>query len=208
MTFSELAPILVVWAVGVASPGPAILALISTGLGAGRRAALGVALGIMCGSAFSAISAGLGLGAVMMANAWSVEILRYAGAGYLLFLALKSARNALRPGAKALRPVTDPVSFARGWRKGALVHLTNPKAVFFWGSLYAVVLSPDAPVTDIVELGVGCMTVSALVVLGYAVAFSTPRIAGLYLSARRWFEGAFAGLFGFAAVSVLLTRAT
>nr|WP_255553478.1 LysE family transporter [Maritimibacter sp. DP1N21-5] len=205
---TELAPILVVWAVGVASPGPAILTLISTALGAGRRAALGVALGIMCGSAFWAISAGLGLGAVMMANAWSIEILRYAGAAYLLFLAVKSARNALRPGAKALQPATEPIRFARGWRKGALVHLTNPKAVFFWGSLYAVVLSPTAPVTDIIEVGFGCMTVSSLVVFTYAFIFSSPRIAGLYLSARRWFEGAFAGLFGFAAVSVLLVRAT
>ncbi|HBZ44213.1 MAG TPA: amino acid transporter [Maritimibacter sp.] len=206
MTASDLLPIMVVWAVGVASPGPAIITLISTALGAGRRAAFGVAAGIITGSATWATAAGLGLGALMMANSWSVEVLRYLGAGYLLFLAVKSARAALRSGAREVAPTHARIGFRKGWAKGATVHIANPKAVFFWGSLFAVVIEPTAPPRDLLTVGLACLSVSATVVTLYAFAFSNAHLSALYLKARRGFETAFAGFFGFAAFSILTTR--
>ncbi len=46
------------------------------------------------GSLIWSISAALGLGAIMLANAWVFEIIRYFGAAYLMYLAYKSARSA------------------------------------------------------------------------------------------------------------------
>src|SRR3546814_5718993 len=59
----------------------------------------------MTGSLTWSIAAAAGLSAIMLANAWAFEALRYAGAAYLLFLAFKSARAALTAGAPALRHV-------------------------------------------------------------------------------------------------------
>ena len=52
----------------------------------GRTAGLAVAAGIFCGSATWGLAAALGLSALMAANAWVVEALRYAGAAELWFL--------------------------------------------------------------------------------------------------------------------------
>jgi threonine efflux protein len=46
----------------------------------------------------------------MLANGWIFELLRYAGAGYLLFLAFKSARSALRPGSLTMQEIVAPAS--------------------------------------------------------------------------------------------------
>ena len=77
------------------SLGPASLAIAGTSMARGRRAGLFLTAGIIVGSLAWSIAAALGLGAIMLANAWVFEIIRYAGAGYLIFLALKSARSAL-----------------------------------------------------------------------------------------------------------------
>tara|TARA_R100000322_G_scaffold4921_1_gene3702 strand:+ start:12280 stop:12906 length:627 start_codon:yes stop_codon:yes gene_type:complete len=208
VTIGELLPILAIWAVAVASPGPANLTLISTALGSGRRAALGVASGIITGSVTWATAAGLGLGALMMAHAWTIDILRYLGAAYLLYLAFRSARAALRAKTRELEPTRAGISFRKGWLKGATVHLTNPKAIFFWGSLFAVIVSPDAPGRDLLTVGLACIATSTTVVFAYALLFSTRRAAMVYLRLQRVFDGLFAALFGGAAISILTMRFT
>ena len=76
--------------VAMASPGPATLAIASTSMTQGRIKGLALASGILTGSLFWSCSAAFGLGAVLYANVWLFESLRYVGAVYLLFLAYKS----------------------------------------------------------------------------------------------------------------------
>ncbi|MBT8408749.1 MAG: LysE family transporter, partial [Alphaproteobacteria bacterium] len=59
------------------SPGPATLGIAGTAMASGRRAALAFALGILAGSASWGIAAALGLSAVMLANVWLFEVVRY-----------------------------------------------------------------------------------------------------------------------------------
>jgi threonine efflux protein len=47
---------------------------------------------------------------------------------------------------------------------------------------------------------------SILIFIGYAILFSTPKIVQGYGRARRWFDFAFAGFFGFASVKILTAR--
>ncbi|MEO0999444.1 MAG: LysE family transporter, partial [Pseudomonadota bacterium] len=101
MSGAELALLWLAWILGGASPGPATMALASTGLARGRAPALALAAGIVAGSAIWGVLAALGLGALMLANAWLAEALRYLGAAYILWLAVKAGRAALRPGPPA-----------------------------------------------------------------------------------------------------------
>lgn len=90
--------ILLGWALGGGSPGPATLAISSTSMEHGRRSGLFIALGVVVGSAIWGIAAALGFSAMMVANAWAFDVMRYIGASYLLFLAVKSLRSAWRGG--------------------------------------------------------------------------------------------------------------
>lgn len=197
--------ILVASLLAVASPGPATLAIANTSMTSGRRAGLAMASGVSTGSFIWSVSAAFGLGAIMLANAWMFEVVRYLGAGYLMYLAIRSARSALRPShqspkyGKVLRPRT-------AYSKGLALHLTNPKAVLFFGALYAIGMPEGTTTRDlmVVILAVGIQ--SALVFHGYAWMFSNSALTRGYLKLRRGFEAVFALAFAGASLRILTAR--
>ncbi|MEM5470148.1 LysE family translocator [Hoeflea sp. AS60] len=188
-----------------ASPGPSTLAIAGTAMAHGRSQALALVAGIICGSWSWSVAAALGLGAVMQANAWVFEVLRYFGAGYLLFLAYKSARSAVSPGEAKLRSVSAG-SYRGAYGKGLAMHLTNPKAILFFGALFSVGVPVSASPLEIASV-VGVVGLQSLFVfMTYALLFSKGRVVAIYLRLRRWFEGVFALAFGLAGLTLLTRR--
>lgn len=201
----EIILILVGWAIAGGSPGPATLAISGASMSSGRKAGLALATGVLCGSATWGIAAALGVSAIMMANAWLFELIRYASALYLLYLAIKSLRSAAKP--KPLATV-EPVKNGRMFLRGFLLHLTNPKAVFSWGSIYSIALPIGAPPAQVWALFGMLFAVSIIVFVGYAFLFSAPVVAKGYAQMRRWFDLAFGILFGAASLKLLTARVT
>ena len=191
--------------IATVSPGPATLAIAGTSMAGGRRYGLALAAGVTTGSLTWSIGAAAGLSAVMLTNAWVFEAMRYGGACYLLFLAFKSARAALTPGEVAPSRIAAP-SLRAAYRRGLLLHLTNPKAILFFGSLYAVGVPAGAsPATlALVIAAVGLQ--SLLMFHAYAILFSSPPLAKGYARLRRWFEGVFAVAFAAAGLKILTAR--
>lgn len=202
----NLSLIMIAGLIAALSPGPATLALAGTSMASGRKAGLALASGITTGSFVWSVSAALGLGAVMLANAWLFEIVRYFGVTYLLYLAYKSARSALSDKDIAVRSMSGGPT--KLYMKGLLLHVTNPKAVLFFGALYSIGVPPDASLRDIaiVILAVGLQ--SAFIFHLYAVIFSSAAMTSAYLRARRWCEGLFAIGFSFAGFKILTARLT
>ena len=196
--------ILLGWAIGGGSPGPATLAISGTSMAHGRRTGLQLATGVVIGSATWGIAAALGFSAIMMSNVWLFNAVRCAGAAYLLYLAGKSLRAAWI--GKAAKPASPTRIGAFG--KGLTLHLTNPKAVLGWGAIYAVAMTPDAQPVSVALLFAALIMTSAFVFLGYAVLFSSAPIARGYARLSRWFNVAFGVLFGAASLKLLTAKLT
>jgi threonine/homoserine/homoserine lactone efflux protein len=194
--------------VGVASPGPTTLAIAGTAMEAGRLRALTLASGVTAGSLTWSIAAALGLGAVMTANAWIFEALRYAGALYLGWLAIRSARSALSPKASAAPRALGSASRLATLLQGYALHITNPKAILFFGSLYALGVPADAEPAELALVVALVGLQSGTIFHGYAVLFSNRRVTGAFLAARRWLDGLFAVAFGWASFKVLTAKLT
>ncbi len=193
------------WLLAGGSPGPATLSIAGTSMNTGRRAGLVFSLGILFGSACWGLAAAAGLSALMLANVWAFEVLRYLGAGYLLFLAIKSLRSALSPGS----PMAQRAYGGSDWQifsKGALIHLTNPKAILSWASIYSLVLPAGSAPSEVFGLFAFLYSGSIVVFIGYAFLFSTPGVVASYLRMKRGFELVFAGFFGFASLKILTAR--
>lgn len=205
MTDINLHVILFAAFLAAGSPGPATLAIAGTSMASGRRSGLALASGVTTGSFIWSVAAAFGLGAVMAANVWVFEIIRYVGAGYLAWLAFKSARSAWSSSKLATRDMA-PSTPRRAYAKGLALHLTNPKAVLFFGALYAIGVppgtGPSALFTVILAVGVQ----SAILFHLYALIFSSTKVAAAYAGARRWFEGFFAISFGAIAFKVLTAK--
>ncbi len=188
--------------IATASPGPATLGIASMSAGAGRHRGVAMALGVVTGSLTWSAAAALGLGAVMLANAWILEAVRYAGAGYLLYLAIKSAWSALHPQTLTLG-ATGLVTPGEAYRKGLLLHLTNPKAILFFGALYSVGVPPDAPSVTLLAVILAVGLQSTLIFLTYALLFSSTAVARGFARVRRAFDGLLAVAFGYASFKIL-----
>ncbi|WP_119309520.1 LysE family translocator [Cohaesibacter haloalkalitolerans] len=190
--------------VAMASPGPATLAIASTSMANGRRHGLALASGVTSGSLFWSLAAALGMGGVMATNAWLFEILRYCGAAYLLYLALKSARSALRRGKDApAASAQQRLTLRKTYFKGLAIHLSNPKAILFIGSIYALGLPRDASIADLATVVLALGLQSAAICHLYAVLFASKPIVAGYRKMRRTLDGLFAMLFGFASIKIL-----
>lgn len=124
----------------VASPGPNFLIVTSTAV-ASRYAGIMTGLGLAAASGTWALIAIAGLSLIVTHVAWVNTAIRLAGALYLIWLGFKMIRTARQPLAVA------GVAAASGWaaaKKGYLVSMTNPKAIAFYGSIFAVMVPAHA----------------------------------------------------------------
>lgn len=188
-----------------ASPGPATLAIAGASMSNGRRNGLAMAAGITTGSWLWSVSAALGLGAIMLANAWAFEIIRYFGACYLLYLAYRSARSAFSGSSSVV--ISQRVQTAKSaYFHGLGLHITNPKAILFFGALFSIGM-PAGASGNTLALVIGAVGLqSCLIFHGYAILFSSRSMSRGYARLQKWFDCAFAVAFGLAGIKVLTTR--
>lgn len=165
---STLIPFVIASAILVLIPGPAVLYIVSTGIGRGRRMALASMLGIETGALFHVAAAALGLSAVVASSTVAYSVIKYAGAAYLIYLGIKTLRNhddsnpLIIPGATSARGA---------FKRGVIVNILNPKlAIFFLAFLpQFVVPSRGSVATQLVFLGFLFIAVAIVIDSVYAM---------------------------------------
>jgi threonine/homoserine/homoserine lactone efflux protein len=116
---TELLPLMSYCLVMSATPGPNNVMLATTGASFGYRGALPVILGIQAGIFVQTMLVCAGLGSLFVAYPMAQQVLRIAGALYLMFLAWKLAGSSV-----AGTGAPKPVSFTQA----ALFQALNPKS--------------------------------------------------------------------------------
>lgn len=124
----------------VLTPGPNMIYLVSRSICQGRRGGFISLLGVVAGFLVHMFAAAAGLTAILLAVPLAYELLKWAGAAYLLWLAWQ----ALRPGARSPfdpRPL-PPDTPARLLAMGFLTNLLNPKIAVFYLSIFPQFIDP------------------------------------------------------------------
>ncbi|WP_248804866.1 LysE family translocator [Pseudomonas sp. MWU13-2100] len=142
-------------------PGPDMILLLQTGARHGRSQALTTALGLGIARACHVALAALGLAALFKAAPWTFDIVRLAGAAYLLWLGVRM----LRPGSLALLSADhEGAQRTLGWRaalqQGMLTNLLNPKALLFCSVLLPQFIDAHAGPVAPQFLGLGATLVA------------------------------------------------
>lgn len=107
------------------TPGADMMFCLAQGLRGGPRPAVAASAGVSAGSMLNVALAGLGLGALVASLPGLFEVIRWAGIGYLLFLAWRTLRAPL------VVEDAPQVRVSRAFRDGFLVNVTNPKVILF-----------------------------------------------------------------------------
>ncbi len=143
MTVSTYAALVGIWVAAIASPGPDLVQIIR--LGAKSRA-IGVAcaVGIMLGNTVWIAASLLGLSALIKAVPEVLAVLQLIGGIYLLTMGVGAIRAGLSAQKLQVTAQTDSkeLTTAQALRIGVLTNLSNPKAVLFFGAVFAQFITP------------------------------------------------------------------
>jgi threonine/homoserine/homoserine lactone efflux protein len=112
------------------TPGPAVLYIVARSLEQGRIAGLASVFGITTGTLVHVLASTLGLSALLASSALAFALVKYAGAGYLIYIGMRRilSRAAAQPSLTKL----PRRSLGRLYRDGFIVNLLNPKTALFF----------------------------------------------------------------------------
>jgi threonine/homoserine/homoserine lactone efflux protein len=146
------------------SPGPDNLFVMAQAAQRGRAAGLCVTLGLCTGLLFHTAAVTFGLAALFKASAVASTVLKFAGAGYLLYLAWLSFRAGTAGGSGA---ATERLSFAALYRRGIIMNIANPKVSIFFLAFLPQFTDParGALPAQLLLLG-GIFIIAAIIVFG------------------------------------------
>lgn len=114
------------------TPGPVVLYVVTRSIDQGRTAGLVSVLGSELGNLCHVLAAALGLSAILLSSALAFDIVKYAGAAYLIYLGIQKLRSKDKPIDENIKQE----SLRRIFLQGIMVAILNPKtALFFFAFL-------------------------------------------------------------------------
>lgn len=122
------------------APGPDNIFVISQGILRGRRAAIITALGMCSGITVHTTSAALGISAIFYSSAALFNLVKYAGALYLLYLAFKTFSSSSSFSLTAPAELGSSALFRRGF----IMNVLNPKVALFFLAFLPQFVTPAA----------------------------------------------------------------
>ena len=153
-----------------AIPGPGILYVTARTLSGGSSVGIASTLGTALGGMVHVVAGAVGVSAIILASAELFATLKFLGALYLVWLGVRTFREA------GNLPATgeERISASRAFREGVLVEALNPKTAAFFLAFIPQFIDPAAsPALQFVALGLISVTLNTLadfVVVGLAAA--------------------------------------
>lgn len=144
--------------IAVATPGPGIFAVTSCAIGRGFREAVAMTCGVVIGDLIFFLLAALGMTALAHSMGELFLLVKFAGAGYLIWLGIKLWRARVEPTPEGRLAASAPRGFLRNLLAGVALTLGNPKTIAFYAGLLPTFV-------DLQKLTAGDMVVMMLIML-------------------------------------------
>jgi threonine/homoserine/homoserine lactone efflux protein len=137
------------------TPGPGIFYVAARTLAGGRREGLASSFGTGVGGLVHIVAGAVGISALVMASAEAFTVLKIAGAVYLIWLGIKTWREA-----RVVEPVEVATAGTRqAFQDGILVEALNPKTAAFFLAFIPQFIDPAAHVAK-QFVGLGLISVA------------------------------------------------
>ena len=160
-----------------AAPGPSTLLVLSHALGQDPRRPASLIAGAFCGNVVLVLATVLGLSAVILASQTAFEIVRWIGAGYLIYLGVLYWRAPSDP--VRARAAAGNAAYRALFLQAFVTSTTNPKGIVFYFAFLPLFVSPGLPPqVQLLILGSSYVVIFISALTIYAIAGR--RIAGLF----------------------------
>ena len=147
------------------SPGSGAINTMTTSINHGYRGAAASIAGLQTGLGIHIVLVGIGLGTLFSRSVLAFEVLKWAGAAYLIWLGIQQWRAA---GSINLNTLAQTQNRGHLFKRAVFVNLTNPKSIVFLAALFPQFIVPQQPQVMQYVVGATTIIVDIIVMIGYA----------------------------------------
>ncbi|WP_306317692.1 MULTISPECIES: leucine efflux protein LeuE [unclassified Streptomyces] len=178
-------------------PGPNSLYVLSVGARRGIRTGYKAAAGVWCGDTVLMTLSAAGVASLLQANAVIFGIVKYAGAGYLTWLAIGMMRTAWsmwRTRRERLAAESgdgeEQQAQERPFRRAFVISLLNPKAILFFIAFFVQFVDPSYAYPALSFVVLGAFAQAASVLYLSVLIFSGMKLSSAFRRRKRLSAGA------------------
>lgn len=187
LVLADWVTVLIVGWLAVASPGPNLALVLRNSLAYSRSAGIYTAVGLAVGNLVHAAYSLIGIGVVIARSILLFNIIKWLGAGYLIYIGFRSLQAKKHEGHLAVGHVHLLGRFA-AIRLGFLTNLLNPKVTLFFLALFTQIIRPSTPLPAQVAYGFTMVSLEFVWFALIAVIISQRVIKDRFLSIVHWVE--------------------
>ncbi len=197
------------------SPGPAFILSVKTAMSYGRRPAIFTAIGLAIGVGFHVVIALTGMSLILSKSVIAYNIIKYAGAAYLIYIGINSLIKSYRAfkekkdeqSSKALFVEGDihsrqEISISKAFVQGLVTNVLNPKALVFFTAVLSQFLGADMTVSTKIFYGLISVGIEGVWFTFVAVVLTHPAIRQKFIKFIHWIDGVFGGLIVYLGVKI------
>lgn len=150
----------------LATPGPDMLYVLTKGVSQGKQAGVVSGVGVGLGIFVHTIFAALGLSVILQTSATAFMVVKYLGAGYLIYLGIRTLMDR-KSGIQIGQ--SKQLSNGRLFVNGLLSNVLNPKIALFFIAFLPQFVKPGATPLPFLILGIifSLFTAIAYLSMGY-----------------------------------------
>jgi RhtB (resistance to homoserine/threonine) family protein len=165
------------------SPGPNFVLVTQAAIQRSRRYAASVVLGLVTANLIWCFAVLLGISTLFKLAPWLYGAIKFTGGAYLIYLGVSLWRsNGDKPTATES---SNQDRLSAAYVRGLLTNLSNPKSVVYFGSIFALFMSPGMPLW-VEATAVGIVLFDTVLWYGTVAAlFSSAAVQRFYALVRR-----------------------
>lgn len=165
-------------------PGPIVTLVVANSLNHGTRTGLATVAGSSTGNALLVAAGAIGLSTVLALLSELFEVIRWAGAAYLIWLGIKAWRAHAVERRDGTLPRALPRSARAVFLQGVVIAITNPKTIAFYIAFFPQFLDPALPIApQLLAMSVAMIVIATVFDSMYAVLAG--RLRGWFADPRR-----------------------
>lgn len=200
-----------VFGVALASPGPDFVIAVRNSILYGRFTGILTALGFAVGVCIHVTYVLIGLAAIIAQSVWIFNIIKYAGAAYLFYIAYKSLMSKGFEGGvqKAVDQMkNNTMSPLQAFTSGFLTNLLNPKATLFFMAVFTQFTGVDTTFVQKAFFASTCVVMTGLWFSLVSVTLTQTYIRQKFFAASQWIDRICGVLLIGLGIRLLLTKGT
>lgn len=183
-----------VFTLAVISPGPDFVMVVRNAVVHSRRAGIMTAIGLGASILMHVSYTVLGMATVVAQSVMLFNMIKYAGAGYLIYIGIKSLRskgaaaaaidNAIGNKSGTLKQMSDLASL----RCGFLTNALNPKATLFFLAIFSQIIRPDTPLLWQAAYALTCVAIIIAWFSLVSFVLTYRKVRHHFLKTTRWID--------------------